>query len=180
MFVMPSHLAGGNAHRGSRPWASNYQRGGHNGRIGTAHEAHRRADEARGPCAGSREPRGGSRGKAKADLEDDIDSTRASAEAQADKLRAKAEESRGSISAWWTDVQKSWDAHVAELRDRVESKKAERDVHLAQRRAENTEADAEFAVDFAYGAVVEAEYAVLDAVLARTEADELTRAGATA
>ena len=119
--------------------------------------------------------------KAKADLEDDIDSTRASAEAQADKLRAKAEESRGSISAWWMDVQKSWDAHVAELRDRVESKKAERDVHLAQRRAENAEADAAFAADFAYGAVVEAEYAVLDAVLARTEADELTQgAGATA
>ena len=77
-------------------------------------------------------------------------------------------------------MQKSWDAHVAELRDRVEGKKAERDVHVAQRRAENAEADAEFAVDFAYGAVVEAEYAVLDAVLARTEADELTRAGATA
>jgi hypothetical protein len=120
-------------------------------------------------------------GKAKADLEDDIDSTRASAQAQADKLRARAEESRGSISAWWTDVQKSWDAHVAGLRDRVESKKSEHDVHVAQRRAENTEADAGFAIDFAYGAVVEAEYAVLDAVLARTEADELTqRTGAPA
>jgi seryl-tRNA synthetase len=113
-------------------------------------------------------------GKAKADLEDDIDSTRASAQAQADKLRARAEESRGNISAWWADMQKSWDAHVAELHDRVETKKAERDVHVAQRRAENAEADAAFAADFAYGAVVEAEYAVLDAVLARTEADELT------
>jgi len=121
------------------------------------------------------------RGKAKADLEQDRDSARASAQAQAEKLHRKAEESRGNISAWWADVQKSWDAHAAELRDRVETKKAEHDVHVAQRRAENAEADAAFAIDFAYGAVVEAEYAVLDAVLARTEADELTQgAGATA
>ena len=121
------------------------------------------------------------RGKAKTDLEQEIDSARASAQAQAAKLHAKAEEGRGSISAWWTDVQKSWDAHVAELRDRVETKKAEHDVHVAQKKAENAEADAAFAIDFAYGAVVEAEYAVLDAALARMEADELTQgAGATA
>jgi hypothetical protein len=120
------------------------------------------------------------RSKAKADLEQDIDSARASTQAQAEKLHAKAEEGKGSISARWTDVQKSWDAHVAELRDRVETKKAEHDVHVAQRRAENAEADAAFAIDFAYGAVVEAEYAVLDAVLARMEAEELTQTGATA
>ena len=121
------------------------------------------------------------RSKARADLEQDRDSARASAQVQSEKLHAKAEESRGSISAWWADVQKSWDAHVAEIRDRVESKKAGHDVHVAQRRAENAEADAAFAIDFAYGAVVEAEYAVLDAVLARMEAEELTQgAGATA
>lgn len=121
------------------------------------------------------------RSKAKADLEREVTSARASTQAQAEKLHAKAEESRGSISAWWADVQKSWDAHAAELRDRVETKKAQHDVHVAQRRAENSEADAEFAIDFAYGAVVEAEYAVLDAVLARMEAEELTQgAGATA
>ena len=121
------------------------------------------------------------RGKAKTDLEQDIESARASAQAQSEKLRTKAEEGRGNISAWWTDVQKSWDAHVAELRDRVQTKKAEHDVHVAQKKAENAEADADFAIDFAYGAVVEAEYAVLDAVLARMEADELTQgAGATA
>ena len=121
------------------------------------------------------------RGKGKADLEQDIDSARDSAQAQSDKMRVRAEESRGSISAWWTDVQKTWDAHVATLRDRADSKKEEHDVHVAQRRAENAEADAAYAIDFAYGAVVEAEYAVLDAARARTNANELTQgAGATA
>jgi hypothetical protein len=110
-----------------------------------------------------------------------MDSARTSAQTQNDKLRTKAKESQGSISSWWTDVQKSWDAHVAAAREGVETKKAEHDVHVAERRAENAETDATFAIDFAYSAVVEAEYAVLDAALARTEATELTQgAGATA
>jgi hypothetical protein len=121
------------------------------------------------------------RDKAKADLEQEVDSARASAQVRADELRTKAEERKGSISAWWADVQRSWDEHVAEIRSHVEVKKEQLDAHVAQRRAETAEADAEFSIDFAYSAVVEAEYAVLDAALARKEADELAATtGATA
>ena len=127
-----------------------------------AHEAETRATSAHG--------------KAKADLEQEVDSARASAEAGADRLRATAEERKGSISAWWTDVQKSWDKHVADVRGHMEAKKEQHDVRVAQRRAENADADADFAIDFAYSAVVEAEYAVLDAALAHMEADELASA----
>ena len=42
----------------------------------------------------------------------------------------------------------------------------------AQRRAERRADDAAFAVEFAYAAIEEAEYAVLDAELARMEAEE--------
>jgi len=118
-----------------------------------------------------------SRDKAKADLEHEVESARASAQAGADELRATAEEGKGSISAWWTDVQKSWDEHMAEVRGHLEAKKEQHDVRVAQRHAENAEADAAFAIDFAYSAVVEAEYAVLDAALARKEADELAATG---
>jgi hypothetical protein len=70
---------------------------------------------------------------------------------------------------------------VADVRSHVEAKKEQHDVRVAQRRAETAEADAEFAIDFAYSAVVDAEYAVLDAALARTEADDLAATtGATA
>jgi hypothetical protein len=113
------------------------------------------------------------RDKAKADLEQEVDSARASASARSDELRATAEERKGSISAWWTDVQKSWDDHVADARGHVQAKKEQHDVRVAERRAETAQADAEFAIDFAYSAVVEAEYAVLDSALARKEADEL-------
>jgi len=47
---------------------------------------------------------------------------------------------------------------------------------MAQRVADGAEADADFAVDYAIAAIEEAEYAVLDATLARMEADELAGA----
>jgi hypothetical protein len=43
----------------------------------------------------------------------------------------------------------------------------------AQHNADNAEGDALFAIDYAYAAIEEAEYAVLDASLARMKADEL-------
>ena len=50
----------------------------------------------------------------------------------------------------------------------------------AQRNAEIAEDDASFAVEYAYAAIEEAEYAVLDAALARKQADELSpQSGAT-
>jgi hypothetical protein len=121
------------------------------------------------------------RDEAKADLERDISSVQASAQAQADKLRQTAQEGQGRISSRWTDVQRSWNEHVGKLREDMGSRKAEHDVHMAQVKADHAEEDARFAVDFAYSAVEEAEYAVLDATLARKEADELSQgAGATA
>ena len=53
------------------------------------------------------------------------------------------------------------------------SRKEEIDLDKAQANAETAEGDASFAIDYAYAAIEEAEYAVLDAALARKEADEL-------
>jgi hypothetical protein len=118
---------------------------------------------------------------ARADLEREVESARAAAQGQAEKLRQGAEEGKAKVSGWWTDVQKSWNAHVARVREDVESKKEEHDVHMAQVRADDAEGYASFAVDLAYSAVVEAEYASLDAVLARKEADQMAaEEGATA
>jgi hypothetical protein len=112
--------------------------------------------------------------KAKADLEQDRESSRAVAQQEAEQLREAADAGRGKISDWWNDVQRSWNEHVAQIQKNVESKKAEIDLDRAKERADNAEADAEFAIEFAYTAIGEAEYAVLDANLARKEADELS------
>jgi len=115
-------------------------------------------------------------GKASADLEKDVEAARTSAQAQADKLRATAEEKKGKLSVWWYDVQRSWDEHIERIRTDIDSRRAEHDLERAQTNADNAEYDAAFAVDYAYGAIEEAEYAVLDATLARMHADELATA----
>ena len=112
--------------------------------------------------------------KAKADLEQDRENSRAVAQQEAEQLREAADAGRGKISDWWNDVQRSWNEHIAQIQKNVESKKGEIDLDRAKRRADNAEADAEFAIEFAYTAIGEAEYAVLDANLARKEADELS------
>ena len=132
-----------------------------------------RAKEAEDRAAAARE-------KAKADLEADLNNARAVGEQQAGDLRQQAEEGKGRISDRWADVQRSWDEAVAHVHADLENRKAEHDLHKAQRRAGRAEDDARFAIDFAYSAIVEAEYAVLDAALAKKEAEEpSSQAGAT-
>jgi hypothetical protein len=77
------------------------------------------------------------------------------------------------VSKSWSDLQKSWSEHVAKMHRDTDAKKAERNAKKAERRAEDAEGDTLFAIDYAYGTVEEAEYAVLDAISARLEADEL-------
>lgn len=114
------------------------------------------------------------------EIEQDMAAVRASAEARGDKLRQDAEERKTKLSVWWHDLQRTWNEHIAKIRDDIGAKRAEHDVDRAQRRAETAEGDAEFAISFAYAAVEEAEYAVLDATLAQMEADELRQQAASA
>jgi chorismate synthase len=132
-----------------------------------------RAEEADRNAAAARD-------KAKADLEQDRETSRVVAQQQAEQLRETADAGQDKISAWWKDVQRNWNEHVAQLQEDVETKKTEIDLDRAQKRADNAEADAEFAIDFAYAAIGEADYAALDADLARKEADELAATGASA
>jgi vacuolar-type H+-ATPase subunit I/STV1 len=115
-------------------------------------------------------------GKSKAGLQADVKTARASAQERAKKLRESADANKNKLSVWWYDLQHTWNEHVAKIRDDIDAKQAEHDVDRAERRAEHRADDAMFAVDFAYSAIEEAEYAVLDAELARKEADELVAA----
>ena len=118
------------------------------------------------------------RDKTKADVENDREMARATAQAQADRLHESADANRARISAWWHDVQRSWSQHVAAVKEDLTDRRAEHDVDRANKRAENAEGDAAFAIDYAVAAIDEAEYAVLDASLARMEANELAGASA--
>jgi hypothetical protein len=116
------------------------------------------------------------RQKTKAELEADVDNARESSKAQADTLHAKAEASKGKISAWWDKLERSWHEHVTAVRKGVEDRKAAHDAKAAQQAAEKADDDASYAIDYAYAAIEEAQYAVLDALLAHQHADELAQA----
>jgi hypothetical protein len=98
---------------------------------------------------------------------------RKAADDRSAELRAKAQDTSDKAEAHWNEVQSSWDQHVQRIRTRTQEKKTEHDIGSAKRHAQWAEADALDAVDFAEAAVVEAEYAVLDAAAARKNADDL-------
>ena len=116
------------------------------------------------------------RDKSKAGVQADVETARVSAQERAEKLRESADANKNKLSVWWYDLQRTWNEHIAKIRDDIDAKRAEHDVDRADRRAEHREDDAVFAIEFAYAAIEEAEYAVLDAELARMEADELSAA----
>jgi hypothetical protein len=87
------------------------------------------------------------RNKARADLEQDVSSARATAQAGAAKLSETADIGKGRISVWWRDVQRTWNEHLATVRENIDAKRAEHDLDRAEKRAENAEDDALFAID---------------------------------
>jgi hypothetical protein len=115
--------------------------------------------------------------KAKSDLQQEVASAREAAQVQGDALRKSAEAHKGNISAWWDSVGRSWNDHLAAVREDFDDKRAAHDLKTAQKHADNAEDDAVFAIDYAYAAVEEAEYAVLNATLARMDADEMAAGG---
>jgi hypothetical protein len=109
----------------------------------------------------------------RAELSATAEQARKAADDRTAELRARAQDTSDKAEAHWNEVQSSWDQHVQRTRTRIQEKKTEHDIDSARRGAEWAEADALDAVDFAEAAVVEAEYAVLDAAIARKNADEL-------
>jgi hypothetical protein len=89
------------------------------------------------------------------------------------RMNADAAVAQNKTQTWWNDTRQSIDARVGELRAERDDHRAAHDLKKAQRRAEDAEGDAAYAVDFALQMLDEAEYAVSDAILARIDADEL-------
>ena len=117
--------------------------------------------------------------KAKGDLQQEVKTAREASQAHADALAKKMDDGDAHVSAWWDGVGRSWNDHVATVRRSIDDRRAAHDLKSAQRAAADADDDASYAVDYAYAAVEEAEYAVLDATLAHLEADELAAGAAT-
>ena len=70
-------------------------------------------------------------------------------------------------------MQESLANHMKQVRQSIDEKKGQLDAKHAASRADDAEADALYAIDYAYATVEDAESAVLDAISARMEANDL-------
>ena len=113
------------------------------------------------------------REKAHDDLERDVETARQEAKRNAEALRDSVEADAADVSAWWIETSRSWDEHLAKVRNHVDQKIAQHDLNAAKRDAEDANAYAAYLIDYCYAAVQEAEYAVLDAELAQMDYAEL-------
>jgi hypothetical protein len=107
----------------------------------------------------------------KGELKAAVEKARESADDRAAALRAKSQDAADDVERQWQEVQADWDDHVKRIRARIAAKRAAHDAKVAERDAEWAEADAVDAIYYASAAIEEAQYAVLDAVLARKNAD---------
>jgi hypothetical protein len=112
----------------------------------------------------------------RAKLEQAVSKARESPEQRSQHMRSQADQTKVEVSAWWRDLQHQWDEQAQQVRSHLEAKREEHDAKRAAIQADIAEADAETAISIAIAAIEEAEYAALDALLARDKANELALA----
>jgi hypothetical protein len=120
---------------------------------------------------------GAAQDKNRARLESQRDSLKSSIAAGNAKARERAEAGEAKTQQWWNDTRASVDARFAAMRAEADERRTEKDIKKAERHAEQAEQDAADAIDWALYVLDQAEYSVIDAVIARADADDLARNG---
>jgi hypothetical protein len=108
----------------------------------------------------------------RAKLEEEVDKVRTATQERNTEFRARAGQTKSEVSSRWHDVQEHWDKHVQQMRSDMKQRR-QLDASGAEMHAEMAEADADFAIAFATAAIEDAEYAALEAVLAREKANKM-------
>jgi vacuolar-type H+-ATPase subunit I/STV1 len=94
-----------------------------------------------------------------------------SATAAVEKVKQSIQSVGNSATKDWNAVKAKVSADVDSLKARIAEHKQERDVKRAEKRAEELEDEAAFAIDYAVSSIEQARLAALDAIAGRLEAD---------
>jgi hypothetical protein len=97
-----------------------------------------------------------------------ISQAKADIAARQSAVKEKAGQAADRTQSQWKSMQADAAAKMQALQDRIGRQRDQRDVKRAEREAEDAEADAADALDYAEWAVDQAQLAVLDAIDART------------
>jgi chromosome segregation ATPase len=110
--------------------------------------------------------------ESEAELKAKVEEARKNADDRAAELKAKVQATADKTDHW-QQIQSDWEQHRQKIRERIDDAKSAEDLETAELRAEWAESDARDAIDFAANAIDEAQYAMLDAILARNDASVL-------
>jgi hypothetical protein len=102
-----------------------------------------------------------------------VNKLQADTTARVAKVDAAAASAKDAVVGQWSTLQKQIKADNDRMRADIAANKAEHDKTRADHKATRTENYAGAAIAFAYDAIDYAESAVLDAVIARSDADAL-------
>jgi hypothetical protein len=116
------------------------------------------------------------RAKNRAKLEQDREKLHSTMTSEAKSIKSSADKAGTDVSSWWAETTARMEQQRADLRAKVDQRRAERQVAKAERNAADAEDYAADMVSWAAYALDSAEYAVIDATIARSEADELAAA----
>jgi hypothetical protein len=89
------------------------------------------------------------------------------------KARERAAAAEANTQQWWSDTRSSVDARFATMRAKADERRTEK----AEHHAEQAEQLAAETIDWGLYVLDQAEYAVIDAVIARADADDLALNG---
>lgn len=92
---------------------------------------------------------------------------------EVEEFEAAAHDAAETAGTWWSDTKNSIQRQVNAMRADLEERKGEHKHDRAVRRADRAEEDAAAAIALAVYCLDAAEWAVVDAVLARAEADDV-------
>ena len=95
---------------------------------------------------------------------------------EAGEFQSAVRQAADAGRTWWTETKMSMRRPLDEVRERVEKRQSDHELHRAERHAQAAEEDAAAAFEVAGYFLNVAEYAVIDAALARMAADDLADA----
>jgi hypothetical protein len=116
------------------------------------------------------------RAKNQAELERRRNQLKSDIESTGQKIETSATEAKENVRSGWIDIKRRIDERLTDARTKLQQHKAERDVNKAERRAQAAENDAADAIAVAVYVLDQTELAVVDAALARADADDLRAA----
>jgi hypothetical protein len=112
----------------------------------------------------------------RAKLEKERDKLHSEMQTEAKQIQSKAKEGKSDAQTWWAGVTVQAEKQRNDLHQKIEERKAERKVDKAMRHADDAESYAVNMIQVAAYCIDAAEYAVADAVIARSQADDLVTA----